>query len=454
VRVAVRRAAALEVGALLAILAAQAFLLARPIHTATDYDEGVYLASVDALRHGQTLGTEVFAPQFPGFYDLLRVIASAVGETVTGIRAGMVVVTLIGTVGGWLIGRRFGGVLGGLLAAAFLVIAPPLDLFGFRVLADPPTISLALAAAGVATLAGPVAALAAGALFAAALSVKLTAVVALPLVAYLLWRRPRHAIAGAAAVGIALLALHAAALPDLWDSAVEYHRKARDTPNVIPHPHRQIVEQIPRRAPFFWLAILAGAVGLVNLALRRPLRVWPLWLCVAASVLFLLWHAPLHDNHLILFPAWLAVAAGATLGAGLPRRPVVYAAAALVVAAGYVQQIRRVDVAKTPEPAPFVAAAGALERLVPPKKLVVDDRPIIAFRGHRRVVGEVVDMSYLRFETGSLTDSEVIRLLRRARAVVVSRSLRTRPEVMRYVRSLFDVRYDRGGVRIYVRDLL
>lgn len=452
-RVAVRRAAALEAGALLAILVAQAFLFARPIHTATDYDEGVYLASVDALRHGQGLGTDVFAPQFPGFYDLLRIVATVVGETVTGMRAGMVAVALLGTVGGWLIGRRFGGVFGGLLVAAFLVIAPPLDLFGFRVLADPPTIALALLAAGLATLGGPVAAFAAAAFFVAALSMKLTAITALPVIAYLLWRRPRHAIAGAAAAAVVVLALHAAAIPDLWESAVEYHKKARDTADVIPHPRRQIVDQIPRRAVFYSLAILSAVVGAISFVLRRPPRVWPLWACVAASVLFLLWHEPLHYNHLILFPAWLAVAAGSTLGTALPRRRVLYAVAVVVLVAAYVQQVRRVDETRAPEPAANVAAARELERLVPPEKLVIDDRPIISFLAHRRVVGEVVDMSFLRFETGSLTDREIIRLLRRARAVVVSRSLRTRPGVLRYVRSLFALRYDHGGVRIYVRTL-
>ena len=442
------RARAIELGLLAVVLAAQAVLFARPIHSETNYDEGVYLASLDALRHGQALGTDVFAPQLPGFYDLLRLLSYVTGIGVTPVRAGLIGVMLLGTVGGWLVGRHFGGPAGGLVVAAFLTIAPPLDLFGYQVIADTPSLALTALALGLATLAGPVAAVAAGAVFAGAVSVKLSAVTAVPALVWLLRRRLWHAAAGAAAVVAVLLAAHLRALGDLWEGGVRYHQDARSTPDVIPHPHRQIVDQIPRRTPFFWLALGAAVCAAL---LRSVRRVWPLWTWVVLTVVFLLWHKPLHYNHLVAFPFALAVASGATLGALLPRRPAVYAAAALVVAAGYVQQWRRVDLAREPEPAVNVEAARALERLTPPDAVVVDDRPIIAFRAHRRVVGEVVDTAFLRFETGSLTDAKVIEALHETDAVVVSRSLRTRPRVMAAIRRDFRLRYDRGGVRIYLK---
>jgi hypothetical protein len=447
-----RRAQIAELALLGLILVAQAILFGRLLHNAANYDEGVYLAATDALRHGQVLGSEVFAAQFPGFYDLLRGLSFVTGIGVVNIRAGLLAVTLVGTVGGWLVGRRLAGPVGGLLVAALLTIAPPLDLFGAQVIADTPVLALSLLALGLATLGGPVTAVAAGVVFGAALSIKLTALTAAP--ALLWWLRDRLllAFAGFAAfVAVELLA-HVRGLGDLWTSGVTYHSDARSTPDVIPHPHRQILDQIPHRTPFFVLAVIAILVALTFALLRQRVGLWPLWLWVALSVVFLLVHAPLHYNHLIVLPFTLAVAAGATLGVALERGPrVLVALVALVVIAGYVQQWRRVDEARTPEPHGNVAAARALERLAPPDVLTVDDRPIVSFLAHRRVAGAVVDLAALRFETGSLTDAEVIAQLHRADAVVISRSLRDHSAVLRAVRERYIERYDRSGIRIYVR---
>jgi hypothetical protein len=451
------RSRVLEGAVLAVLLATQAVLFSRTIHNAVNYDEAVYLAAVDALRHGQALGSDVFAAQFPGFYDLLRGISYLTGIGVVAIRAGFVVVSLAGSAGGYLVGRRFGGAMGGLLAAAFLAIAPPLDLFGSQVIADTPALALTVLSLGAATLGGPFAAIVAGGLLAAGLSVKLTALTAVPALAWLLGRRrAAPAVGGFAAVGVALLIAHAGALGDLWASDVTYHSEARSTPAVLPHPHRQIFDQIPHGTPFFALAIAAALVGVACFTARRPLRVWPLWSWVALSLAFLFLHAPLHDNHLIVFPFTLAVASGATIGGlvqRLPRSAARSAAAllAIVLITGFVQQFDRVAAARAPEPATNVSAARALERLTTPGALVVDDRPIISFLAHRRVVGQLVDLAYLRFETGSLTDRKVIADLAPARAVVVSRALRDRQAVLAYVRSHFTKRYDRGGVVIYVR---
>ena len=446
-----RRGPAIEGVLLAVVLATQAWLFVRPIHNETNYDEAVYLASLDALRHGQTLGTEVFAPQLPGFYDLLRTIGAFTGASLVGVRGGLLVVLILGTVGAWLVGRRFGGPAGGILAAFFLVVAPPLDRFGYQVIADTPALALTALALGLASLAGPVAAIAAGAVFAAAVSVKLTALTAFLALAWLLWRRPWHAVAGAAVVSVALLALHAGALPELWDAGIRYHQEARGTPAVIAHPHRQILRQISVRTPFFWLTIAGVVVAAAPLARRRPPRAWPLWTWVGLGLVFLLTHAPLHANHLVVFPFTLAIAGGATLGGVLPRRVPVYAAAAAVLAVGYVQQVRSVDDARSAEPASRLAASRALERLVPADALTIDDRPSISFFAHRRVVGEVVDTAFLRFDTGSLTDDDVLRELPRAGAVVVSRSLATRPRVLRAIRAAFALRYDRDDISIYVK---
>jgi hypothetical protein len=447
----------MELTLLAAVLAAQVILSTPLLNNAVNYDEAVYLAAVDALRHGQTLGTQVFAAQFPGFYDLLTAISYVGGINLEGIRAGLLAVMAAGTIGGWLVGRRFGGPAGGLLVAGFVTIAPPLDLFAPQVIADTPAIALMLLALGLATLTGPAAAVAAGVIFAAALSLKLTALTVLPTLAWLVGRRRvLPALLGAVAVAALLGILHAQALGDLWASNVTYHDRARSTPAVIPHPHRQIIDQIPMRSPFFWLAVGAILIALGYAIGRRPLRVGPIWAWPILAFAFLLIHAPLHYNHLVLFPYALATAAGTTVGAALTRLErrqalVATAAVAVAVAAGYAQQWRRVSTAKLPEPASNIAAAHALASVTSPNARVIDDRPIISFLAHRRVVGSLVDTALLRFETGSLTDADVIAATKNADAVVLSRTLLHREHVLRYVQQHFKLRYRRGSIRIYTR---
>ena len=96
-----------------------------------------------------------------------------------------------------------------------------------------------------------------------------------------------------------------------------------------------------------------------------------------------------------------------------------------------------------------VAAAHALARLTSPSALSIDDRPIISFLAHRRVVGQVVDLAFLRFETGSLTDAKVIALPAPAprRRHLPRRSL-ARGRVLAYVRTHYRRRYDAGGMQI------
>jgi hypothetical protein len=437
-------------------VAAQLYLYSRTIHAATNYDEDVYLAAVNALRHGQVLGSQVFAAELPGFYDLLRGLSYGVGIGVVNLRAGLLAVAALGTVGGWLIGRRIAGPIGGLLVPAVLTIAPPLDLFSSQVIADTPCLSLMLLSLGLATLSGTTAAVSAGGLFGAALSVKPTALIALPALAWFIRRRWLPALIGAVTVPVVELIAHAGALSALWGSDFTYHDRASSTPNVIPNPHLQIFTQIPKTTPFFALALLACLLT-VLIAPRVLAKLWPLWLTVVLSLLLLLTYRPLHYNHLIVFPFTLAVATGATLGVtvGLLRTPQVRAGVVVVltlaIAAGWVQQLHRVDQVAASEPPSVLKAANALRHLTRPSDLVVDDRPIISFLAHRQVVGPLVDTAFLRFETRSLTDSSVIRDLKAAAAIVISRSLRSRPAILAFLHSHDRLAYDAEGVRIYVR---
>jgi hypothetical protein len=311
---------------------------------------------------------------------------------------------------------------------------------------------LSVLAVGLATLAGAPAAAAAGVVLALAVSVKLTAITAIPPVVWFARAHLRALFAGAAAAAAVVLLLHVDALGALWSSSVTYHEHARSTPAVLPHPDRRIFTQMPIRTPFVWLtvaALVAGAVA--TLAFRRRTRVWPLWTWVALSLAFLLAQKPLHDNHLVLLPGTLAIAAGATLATALPRHRLVVAIVALLLVGAYAQQWRRVTVARVPEPSANVAASHAVARLTPSGALTVDDRPIISFLARREVVGPLVDLAKLRFETGSLTQTKVIADLAGAHTAVVSRQLRDEPSVLAYLHRAFVRRYSAGGIDIYVR---
>ena len=459
------RARVVELVALAGLVVAQVLLFGRLVGTDTDYDEGVYLTSVDALEHGQRLGEDVFAPQPPGWYLLLRLISVAGADSVRGFHIGMVVVAIATCFAAYLLGRAIGGPAAGLCASALLTVAPPFPLYAHRVLADVPPLGMALLAFWLAIEArrrrSAALALLGGAAVALALVLKPTAVLAVPTFLILLcWERSLRgraligATIGGTVVGLAFVVAYVGVIGELWESVVVYHRDARDTPPVIDETH-ELLTFLNWRTPFAWL-VVAGLVASVLLyRRRRVLRVWALWLWGALSVAFLAYHSPLHDNHLLLLPVALAVPAGIAIAVLADRsRYRLYALGglALVLAAGYVQQQRRIVEDRIDEEPELVAAADTLRRVTRPDDLVVSDHSIVPFLVRRRVAGPLVDTAVLRFQTGSLTDAEVLRELEEwdVRAVAVGRAFAERPALLRGL----SVRYRllRGGpVRIYVR---
>ena len=103
--------------ALAVVLTAAAATYGRSLHAAPNFDEGGYSAALDALQHGQKLGTEVYLVQPPGFYFLLEGIQRALGDQLADLRLGMLLVSLVGLLAAYAIGRRYGGVAGGIGAA-------------------------------------------------------------------------------------------------------------------------------------------------------------------------------------------------------------------------------------------------------------------------------------------------------------------------------------------------
>jgi 4-amino-4-deoxy-L-arabinose transferase-like glycosyltransferase len=159
----------------------------------------VYLASLDALRHGERLGSEVFASQPPVFYLVLGVIGLFAGHSLEAARIGFLLVALVGCAGAYALGRALGGIAAGLAAAGMVLILPPFASEAMRVDADVPAVSFTLVALALVAWAthreAPhwLAALG-GAALVVAILVKLDAVVAIvPFAALLLFgHRPRR----------------------------------------------------------------------------------------------------------------------------------------------------------------------------------------------------------------------------------------------------------------------
>jgi 4-amino-4-deoxy-L-arabinose transferase-like glycosyltransferase len=426
-----------------------------------NYDEGVYLASLDALRHGQGLGTDVYASQPPGFYVLLQALVLP-GMDIDGIRIAFLLVALAGLVAAYAIGRRLAGPSGGLLAAALLAVTAPYPVQAARVEADTASVALALAAVAVAMHAGRSTWrwVAAGLLAGCAISVKLLAFpVFVPLAVLLVtrrsWRATGACLVGAVLVWVALAIAYAGAIGELWESVVSDHRNARRLgPSLADNADRVLLH------PLDWRTVAAALVvaGIICCALfLRRIETLALGAWIVASAAFLVYQRPLLDHHLVLLAATLAVPAGAGLAAAaqrLPRPARVAAIAAIVLAlvAGLAQEARRLDRLGNVEPADVLAAAHELRSRTTPDELVGSDLPIVAYLADRRMPGRLVDTSFVRLGTGSLTDTEILATLdrHRVRAVVAGREFTNRSLLLRELAARYPKRVRTGAITIYL----
>ena len=448
------------VAGLAAVLLAAGALYARGLHAGANYDEGVYLASLDALTHGQSLGTEVYASQPPGFYVALQALSLLPGDGVVGIRVAFLLIALLGIVAAYAIGCRFAAMWGGLGSAALLAVTAPYPVQAPRVQAD--TVSVVLALAAVAALmharnrvwrAGL-----AGILAGAALSVKVLALpVVVPLAVLLVARRSVRSagavVAGALAVWVVLAVAYAGALDELWRSVVTDHRAARDLGPTLGDNLRRVLEH-----PLDWktpAAVLVVAGLACAAVFHRRVEMWALFSWIAAAALFLVLQQPLLDHHFVLLATVLAVTAGGGLGGAVERlpRPGRYAVAgiaALALAVGVAQEARRLA-RQDGEPSAVRNAAAVLRAATTRNELVASDLPMVAYLADRRLPGQLVDTSFVRLETESLTDGGILATLDRehVRAVAVGREFAKRPALLAALRSRYPSRTERDGITIF-----
>jgi len=457
---------------LLGLTCVAAVVFGRSLHAGAVYDEGVYLASLDALAHGQKLGSEVFASQPPGFYLLLEAERAVFGGSVVAIRVAMLVLALIGCVSAYYIGRCLAGPPGGFFTMACLVTPLGVEEEAVRVRADFPSLALSLIAVAVALAAVKrggaarlVAAALAGGALTAAVSVKLLAATAvIPVLAIVLRRPARRTVlalaTGVGAVAATLLGLYAGVLGPLWADVVRFHLSTqsasiRAAPTSLAGNVAKVEGALTDfqglRSPFLWLVLVGGLVTLLAWRRHRLLGAAPLWLWAACAGVFLIWHRPLWTHDVAALTVSLAVAGGVGLAALLVEpllvSTAVAAACVVVIAASIAHHIQRTSAG---ESAGITWAAAVLRTRTHTGSEVASDLPIIPFLADRRQPDTLVDTSSTRIGSGWLTRSQILTSIERSRvsAVVVGNNFALDPKLVQAIHSRFPLVLSRDGVRI------
>jgi 4-amino-4-deoxy-L-arabinose transferase-like glycosyltransferase len=460
-----------ELVLLCALTGAVVVAFARGLHADAAYDEGVYLASVDALAHGQKLGSEIFVSQPPGFYVLLEAERAVFGSSLLAMRIAMLALAVVGCLSAYYVGRCVAGRFGGFVAMALLAAPVAVEAEAVRVRADFPSVALSLVAIALALFAirrqgasAAVGATLAGGALAAAVSVKLLAATAVvPTVAIVLRRPPRLApqlAAGAAAVVAAFIGFYAGVIGPLWSDVVRFHLKAQSAqiegaPTDLTGNLRKLVNTLTDargfHSPYAWLVLIGALATLAAWRRRRLLDAGPLWLWAAVSAAFLAWHRPLWAHDVVMLTTALSVAVGVGLAALLSEdrlAPRALAGACAVVMAATIAH----HAGRTPagESSGIEWAAAVLRHETPAGSEVASDLPIIPFLAARRQPGELIDTSTTRLGSGWLPTPTIVREIERdpLSAIVIGHDLASNRQVVRAVQARFPFSVQRADVSL------
>jgi hypothetical protein len=406
-------AAAVAVAAALRV----AFLRSDAVIT---YDDGVYSASVDAMRHGALPYRDVFSSQGPLFLPLLRMASVFGGGAAWAPRLAPFAASIALVVLTYRVASRVADAAGALLAALLVGTSGVVLYTTSALAADGVAGAFALGAvvaavrpsrrqlAIVAVLAG------------AALAVKSLLVV--PPVAAALWlvarghgRRAGAAVLAGAVGLVALLALPWG-LGNVWSQYVSYHVHERQ--GSTPGGNFRLVRLSAWHDDRLLIAVAAAAIvtatvlalaGRARHAPARPVEArehdivvaLALWLALALFIVLL--HSPLFVQHLTVLVPPVAV-----LAARWRPPVVVLILLALLVVPGQGDRLDWRLSAFPPDPAsaPAVALLRAIE---PHDARVISDSPGLAWQAGRLVPPALVDTSFERIRAGSLTPDAVTR---------------------------------------------
>lgn len=410
------------------------------------YDEGVYWQSLRAMAAGYPLYKSIFYSQPPAFLLLTYPFYMLFGQSLWSARLGIVIVSLSGLVGAFLLGRAISGRLGA-LAGLLLMVADPFYLSqSQKIQAEAPSAGFSLLAVGLAYLwwENPegAAGLWLGALcgITASLSIlsKLLGVTILVPIGLLMlaqfWRifrqprqrRLRYATSLIVGVVAFLLTTAVFVLPYLvgsfhqfWAGVVTFHTTAGVKFKAT------LVNNFPMMVNLLTsITAFTALVSTIIALLRRDWRVLPLLAWLGATILVLLDQDPLFHHHLVaLIPPMVALAVVGIAPLRLER-----ARGAILRNVGTAITLVMIITALTlnfqGEQAYFQGAlieansapiqqtlqvAQTLDQYTKPGQLVITDAQFIAALANRSTPPSLVDTSLVRINTHYLTLQQLIQ---------------------------------------------
>jgi len=409
------------------------------------YDEGVYWQSLRAMSAGHPLYQQIFDSQPPFFLLSIFPTYLLLGQTLWSARLGIVIISLLGLLGAFLLGKALGGRIGA-IAALLLLVADPLYLAQSQTIqAEAPSIALSLLGVGLAYLwwehTEDLIGLCAIVLSAIALALgilsKLFGLSALVPVGLLmlaqLWRiwqqqpgtrmsRVRTLVAGCIAfviTGALVILPFAGAYHNLIQDAITFHLNAGTALTTSQNNNESMLI-----AFFTSLTTAAALYGAIIALVRRDWRVLPLLAWLLASV-YLLWQqTPLFHHHLvILIPPLIAlivmgispikwnwplsmnfktVTTLVTIGIIL-----LVAAVSFRQSYNYLSAERLQGLADTTRS--NLQVAQDLQAVTQPGQLVVTDAQFLVGLAQRDTPPALVDTSMVRITAGYLTAQQLIQ---------------------------------------------
>jgi 4-amino-4-deoxy-L-arabinose transferase-like glycosyltransferase len=389
-----------------------------------DYDEGVYWESLRALSAGHGLFQSTYSSQPPAFLLIMSAFYAALGHSLAAARAGVVVLSIGGIAATYQVVKVTAGTRAGLVAGALLAIDPLFLKQSVTLESDGPAVAIGVVAIALTATAGrrsggsaTAERLLGGAVLATAVLTKLFAVALIvPSAAVLLMplgersqSRPLRAafvpsleVAAGAVVALAAFLLPFSGSRDaLWSQAVGMHLAARSLGlgGLTADLERTLAGEAP--------LILAAAAGLVVSARRSPRYAVFLLAWAISVVTILVFQRPLWPHHLVLVTALLAMAAAPAITALAQPRSLwlrSVSTAGLVVVALVWASVGAVTLGRSANA--DTLAARMIAARTQPADLVVTDDQFAAALADRDTPPELVDTSFVRILSESVTASE------------------------------------------------